>query len=231
MAELEQEAALRTLRTRVRSTLQHFELVEAALSLVEAVADRAADRKQPLTKALGVQGKYETLQLPAQQARQIGNFSRGENQELALVALHYHFMTYLRDVLPAVHRRQPLGSLIAGTGGDGGEPGEIPWERLLLRFEGRGGVEDLVGRLIAATGIRLDPEVGREAHGFLAMRDLYVFNGGLVDEEFARLHGASWNAVPGHKLPRNLKIGRSAAHAIERFALDLDAALKQVGAE
>lgn len=223
MAEGEQDAALRTLRTRVRSTLQHLELVEAALSLVEAVADQATDRKQPLTKVLGVPGKYETLQLPAQQARQVSNFSRGENQELALVALHDHFMAYLRDVLPAVHCRRPLLSLIRD---EDLAAGEISWERVLVGFGGRGGVEDLVSRLIEETGIRLDPEVGREAHGFLAMRDLYVFNAGLVDEEFARLHGSAWNAMPGHKLPRNLKIGRSAAHAIERFAADLDAALR-----
>jgi hypothetical protein len=217
MPEIDTEtAALRALRTRVRSTLQHLELVDAALSVVEAASEKAADRKQPIPKALGVAGKYETLQMPAQQARQVCNFSRGENLELALLALHNHFLAYLRGALPEVHRRQPLPFLAEG-------------DAALQPFEGRGGIEDLIGKLIAATGIQLDPEAGRQAHGFFAMRDLYVYNGGLVDEEFAKLHGEAWNAQPGHKLPKNLKIGRTAAHAIERFATELDAALRTVG--
>ncbi len=82
-----------------------------------------------------------------------------------------------------------------------------------------------MGRILEATGIELDPDAGRQAHAYLAMRDLYVYNGGLVDEEFARLHGEIWRVQPGHKLPRNLKIGRTAAHAIERLVTELDAKL------
>lgn len=211
--------ALRTLRSRLRSSLQHLELVDAALSLVEATAQKAADRKQPLPKVLGVPGKYETLAAPAQQAGSLCNFSRGENLELALLAFHTHLLEYLRTVLPAVHRRHPLHLL---TGPAEGEPA---WEHILQHFAGKDGLDELVGRLLEATGIDLDPDVGRQAHAYLAMRDLYAYNGGVVDEEFARLHGDLWHVQPGHKLPRNLKIGRTAVHAIERLATELDAKL------
>jgi hypothetical protein len=210
--------ALRTLRTRLRTSLQHLELVDAALSLVEATGQKAADRKQPLPKALGVPGKYETLTAPAQQAGSLCNFSRGENLELALLAFHVHFLEYLRTVLADIHQRHPLPLLT-------GAESEVSWERIVQRFEGRGGADELIGRILEATGIDLDPDAGRQAHAYLAMRDLYVYNGGLVDEEFARLHGDLWNVQPGHKLPRNLKIGRTAAHAIERLATELDAKL------
>jgi hypothetical protein len=219
----EETSALKALRSRLRSTLQHLELVDAALSLAEKVANEFHDRKAPLSKALGIQGKYETLQLPAQQVKQVGNFSRGENLELALLAVYTHFMDYLRTVLPEVDQRHPLGFLA-----DEAEAGQASWERRLQRFEGRGGVEELVGQIVLGTGVPLDPEVGREAHAYLAMRDLYVYNGGLVDEDFARYHG-EWNAKPGNKLPKNLKIGRSAVRAVERLAVDLDAALRRLG--
>ena len=215
--------ALRTLRTRLRTSLQHLELVDAALSVVEEAAKRSADPKQPLLKALGLTGKPETLQVPARQAGQLCNFSRGENLELALLAFHVHFLEYLRTMLADVHQRHPL-HLLAGAESD------VSWERIVQRFEGRGGADELVGRILEATGIDLDPDAGRQAHAYLAMRDLYVYNGGLVDEEFARLHGDLWHVEPGHKLPRILKIGRTAVHAIERLATELDAKLAGLGA-
>lgn len=225
MAKVDTESpALRTLRTRLRSSLQHLELVDAALSLVEEAA-KGADPKLPLLKALGLPGKPETLQVPARQAGQLCNFSRGENLELALLAFHVHFLDYLRTVLADVHLRHPL-HLLAG-----GMEGEPSWERIVQRFEGRGGADELVGRILEATGVQLDPDVGRQAHVYLSMRDLYVYNGGLVDEEFARLHGGLWHLQPGHKLPRNLKIGRTAAHALERLATELDAKLAELGTE
>jgi hypothetical protein len=226
----EETTAVKTLRSRIRSTLQHLELMDASLGLVEKVVGAAeTDKKQPLIKAMGVPGKYETLQLPAQQMRQVCNFSRGENLELAILALYTHFMEYLRTVLPEVHRRFPLDFLIQGQDVPGKAGSAFSWERVLQRFEARGGIEDLIGRIVQGTGARIDPEAGREAHAYLAMRDLYVFNGGLVDEEFARFYGKEWNASPGNKLPKNIKIGRLAAHAVERLGLELDAALRQLG--
>lgn len=224
----EETTALKTLRSRLRSTLLHLELVDAALALMEKTVGPVENKKQALVKAMGVQGKYETLQLPAQQMRQVSNFSKGENLELALLAVYVHFMDYLRKVLAGVHERYPLDFLVREQVGGAGE---LSWERILQRYEGRGGIEELMSRLVEGTGIRLDPEAGRAAHAFLAMRDLYVFNGGLVDEEFARFYGKEWNANPGNKLPKNIKIGRQAVFAVERLGVDLDAALRQVGAQ
>lgn len=212
--------ALRALRIRLGATLQHLETVDAALALTEQTA-KTGDPRQPLLKALAVQGKYETLQVPAQQARAFTNFARGENLELALLAVAAHFLSYLRAVVPPVHRSRPLVSLLAGAGA-----GEIEWDRLLQRFEGRGGIAELIGAVLEDTGIELDPDIGRQAHAYLAMRDLYLYNGGLVDEEFARLHGETWNVQPGHKLPKHLKLGRTAIRAVERLAVSLDAALR-----
>jgi hypothetical protein len=226
MAQTEPETpALRTLRSRIQSTLLHFELVDASLTLAEMVAGKTTDKKVSFLKAIGVQGKYETLQLPATQYRQICNFARGENLEAAIQGLFTHFMDYLRGVLPDVHRRFPL-PFLAVKGED-----RPNWERALQRYEGRGGLEALIGGIIQTTGIAIDPEVGREAHTYLAMRDLHVYNNGLVDEDFARLYGAAWSLAPGNKLPRNVKIGRSAMRAVEKFALQLDAALRKLGAE
>ena len=231
MARPEEETtALKTLRSRVRTTLLHLELVDACLNLADKVAGAGEDKRQPLIKTLGVGGKYETLQLPTQQYRQVTNFSRGENLELALLAVYVHFMDYLRTVLPPVHQRHPLTFLFQGVEAEPGG-GTPSWERVLQRYEGRGGIEELVGRIVEGTGIRIDPEAGREAHAYLAMRDLYVYNGGLVDEQFARFYGNEWKTTPGNKLPKNIKIGRSAMFAVERFGVELDAALRALGAE
>ena len=219
MPKTAETPALKAFRVRANSTLQHLETVDAALALAEQTA-RTGDQRQPFLQALGVQGKYETLQVPAQQARAFTNYSRGESLELALVALAAHFLTYLRAVLPQVHRSRPLVSLLAGAGA-----GELAWDRLLQRYEGKGGIAELIGAVLEDTGIELDPEVGRQAHAYLAMRDLYLYNGGLVDEEFARLHGETWNVQAGHKLPKHLKLGRTAVRAVERLAVSLDAAL------
>lgn len=220
MPQTPETPALKSFRVRLRAVLQHLEMVDAALTLVEQTA-KTGDPRQPFLKALEVQGKFETLQVPAQQARPFANYSRGENLELTLVALAAHFLTYLRAVLPQVHRSRPLVSLLEGAGA-----GEIAWEHLLQRYEGRGGVAELIGAVLEDTGIELDPDVGRQAHAYLAMRDLYLYNGGLVDEEFARLYGEPWSAQPGHKLPKHLKLGRTAIRAVERLAIDLDAALQ-----
>jgi hypothetical protein len=226
----EETMALKTLRSRIRTTLQHLELVDACLHLADKTAGEVEDKRQTLLKSLGVPGKYETLQLPTQQVRQVTNFSRGENLELALLAVYAHFMDYLRTVLPHVHQRHPLAFLFAGVAAEEAS-GPPSWERVLQRFEGRGGIEELIGRIVEGTGIAIDPETGREAHAYLAMRDLYVYNGGLVDEQFARFYGTEWNTSPGNKLPKNLKIGRSAMHAVERMGVQLDAALRRLGAD
>jgi hypothetical protein len=166
MPQAPETPALKTFRVRARSVIQHLETVDAALALAEQTA-KTFDPRQPFLKALGVQGKYESLQVPAQQARAFTNFSRGENLELALLALAAHFATYLRTMLPQVHRSRPLVSLLAAAGA-----GEISWEHLLQRYEGRGGVAELIGAVLEDTGIQLDPEVGRQAHAYLALRDL-----------------------------------------------------------
>jgi hypothetical protein len=83
----------------------------------------------------------------------------------------------------------------------------------------------LVRRTIEETGISIDESVQREALIFLEMRNLYLYNGGVADEKYAREWGKELKVSAGGRLPKNVKLGRRAARAVEKVGLDLDAQL------
>lgn len=225
-------AALRSLRNQVQQTLSHLELVDASLALTARTASRAGDANQPLLKALGVNGRYDTLHLPARQHQQLVNQSRGQNLELSLRAFYTHFLDYLRSVLQVVHKRQPL-ELVRDAAVDL-EPWEIAaaedeeeLRRLHLvhafrNLEVRGSAELLLDRTVEELGLALSDEVRTEALQYLELRNQFLHNGGRADERYARIYGESMRVKAGNNLPRSAKLGRKAAKAIEALCVELD---------
>lgn len=228
-------SALRNLRNRIRETLLHMELMDATLVLAIQTAAAAKDRNQPLLRALGVSGKYETLHLPSKQHQQVCNAARGHNVETALLELYGHFTEYLRLVLHTVHRQRPLELVRdaavdldpweAAAAGDEESLRRLHFEHAFRNMEVRGSADLLLTRTIEETGISIDEAVQREALLFLEMRNLYLYNGGVVDEKYARGWGKELKVSAGGRLPKNVKLGRRAARAVEKVCLDLDAQL------
>lgn len=224
--------ALRNFRARIQQTLQHLELVDAALVLANHGASGVKDRNQPFLKALGIPGKYETLHLPVRQHQQVCNFARGHNLELALVEMYACFTDYLRSVLKKIHREHPLELVRdaavdldpaeAAAAGDEETLRNLHFEHAFRNLDVRGSAELLVERAIGETGISIDEGVKREALLFLEMRNLYLYNGGVVDERFARAYGKEIKVSAGGRLPKNIKLGRRAARGVEKLCRDLD---------
>lgn len=225
-------SALRALRNQIQQTLEHLEMVDASLVLTGRTAARANDKNQPLLHAMGVNGRYETLNLPAKQHQQRVNHSRGQNLELAVRTLYDHFMDYVREVLTVVHETQPL-ELVRDAAVD-----LEPWEvarvedeaglrRLHLRhalrhLEVRGSAELILDRTIDELGLSVKDQVRSNALQFLEMRNLFLYNGGQADGKYARDYGSSMRVREGHKLPRNSKLGPRAVKAVEALCVQLD---------
>jgi len=228
-------AALRTLRNLVQKTLLHMELVDASLLLTGQTVGQAKDKRQSLLKAMPIHGKYESLHLPAKQHQQLVNEARGHNLEMALVRLYRGFIEYFRSVLHAVHRNRPLEMVrdaavdldpAEAAAADGEEAlRELHFVHAFRNLEVRGNAELLVTRVIEETGVSIDEPVQKEALMFLEMRNLYVYNGGTVDDRYARSFGEELRVKPGGRLPRNIKLGRRAMRAVEKLCLDLDSGL------
>lgn len=225
-------SALRTLRTQIRQTLEHLEMVDASLLLTGRTAGQAKDKNQPLLHAMGVNGRYETLNLPSKQHQQRVSFSRGQNLELAIRALYDHFLDYVREVLTVAHETQPL-ELVRDAAID-----LEPWEvaqaedeaglrRIHLRnalrhLEARGSAELILDRAIEELDLSVKDRVRQDALQYLEMRNLFLYNGGQADARYAREHGSSIRVKAGHKLPRNAKLGRKAVQAVETLCIQLD---------
>lgn len=228
-------SALRTFRNRVRQGLHHMELVDAALILTTQTASKVQNKKQSLIKGLPISGKYETLHLPAKQHQQATNQARNRNVEMVLVEIYTAFTEYLREVLLAIHRREPLELVRdaavdltpaeAAAAGDEEALRELHFERAFRNLEVRGNAEVLVHGVLEATGVSLNDEVIREALMFLEMRNLYLYNDGVVDERYARSYGKDLRVKAGDRLPRNAKLGRRGLRGVEKLCLDLDSAL------
>lgn len=225
-------SALRTLRNQIQQTLEHLEIVDASLLLTRRMAGRAKDENQPLLHAMRVNGRYETLNLPAKQHQQRVNYSRGQNLELAVRVLYDHFLDYVREVLTEAHENQPL-ELVRDAAVD-----LEPWEvaqaedeaglrRIHLRnalrhLEARGSAELILDRTIDELDLAVKDQVRRNALQYLEMRNLFLYHGGQADSEYAREYGSSMRVQEGHKLPRNAKLGRQAVKAVETLCMQLD---------
>lgn len=225
-------AALRALKNQVQQSLAHLELVDASLSLAHQTLAEAPDKNQPLLQALRVNGKYDTLHLPARQHQQLINVSRGLNLELCLQAFYGHFLDYLRSILLSIHKQRPL-ELVRDAAVDlepweiAGATDEESLRRLHLlhafrNLEVRGSAELLLDRTVEEVGLALSEPVRREALQYLEMRNLILYNGGAADERFARAFGNTLRIRPGQPLPRSAKLGRKAARAIEALGIELD---------
>lgn len=225
-------SALRTLRTQLQQTLEHLEMVDVSLRLASSTAAKSGDKNQPLQKALGISGRYETLGLPAKQHQQRVNHSRHLSLELAIRALYDHFLDYVREVLTEVHENQPL-ELVRDAAVD-----LEPWEvaqaedeaglrRLNLRnafrhLEARGSASLILDRTVDELGLAVKDQVRDNALQYLQMRSLFLYNDGRADAEYAQEFGSSMRVKEGHKLPRNSKLGRKAVQAVETLCLQLD---------
>jgi hypothetical protein len=225
-------SALRTLRSQLQTVQTHMELVDASLSLAGRTAAQAKDKNQTFLKALGVGGRYETLHTPARQHQGMVGNSRGLNVELALRAAYNHFLDYLRSVLQTVHKNQPL-ELVRDAAID-----LEPWEmaaaqneedlrRMHLHhafrhLEVRGRAELLLDRTSEELGLSLNERLRTEALAFLEMRNLFLYNNGMVDERYANIYGELMRVKPGNHLPRNAKLGRRAVKSIETLCIELD---------
>jgi len=233
MGKSRETAALRTLRNQIQQALLHMELVDASLILTTQTLSQAKTKGKSLIKAMPISGKYETLHLPAKQHQQVVNYARGHNLELALIELYHAFTEYLRSALHGIHRNQPLELVRdaaidlapseVASANDEESLRELHFEHAFRSLEVRGNAELLLTRVIEETGISISDGVQKEALMFLEMRNLILYNGGEVDERYARNYSSDLRVKAGGKLPRNVKLGRRAMRAVEKLCLDLDA--------
>lgn len=225
-------AALRSLRSEMQKVLQYLEVVDASLALANRTAANAKNKNSPLLKALGVKGKYDTLHLPAKQHQQVVNFARGFNFELEIRNLYHLFLEYVRSVLLPIHKKRPLELVreaavdlspeeVAGAI-DEEALRQLHFRHALRHLEVRGEVALLLDHLTEDLDLSLDERLRREALQYLEMRNLFLYEGGEVSESFAREYGKELGVHPGGKLPKNSKLGRKAAHAIESLCVEID---------
>jgi hypothetical protein len=205
-------------RSRLRVTVQHMEVVNAAL--VETAARKTA---------VGKTSHHRT----------ISNHAIVRNAEQGLQLLYSHFSEYARRILREMYDIRPLtivdkahGSLrfheIVNLGSYEAVCDHMV-EHVFRTLEGQRSTRALVEKILDKTGVAISDPVMKGGLAYIEMRHLIVHNSSLVDDRFAGAYGAVFRVKAGDKLNSSLGLAKKAVRAIEALCLEIDRGLVAKG--
>ena len=229
-------AAHQRFRSRLEYLLQHMQVVDVAISLAARQTKSQRGQGGTILTALGVvSGRYDRLRHPVEHDARVFNFSRSQNAEHALTALHRHFTEYLRSILGEMYSVNPLAVV-------GKAPGNLQFQELVRlgtfdaisqnmvdsvfrRLENERSTPKLLEKVLSHTNVHLDPAQQENCLMYLEMRHLIIHNNSRVDHNFANRYASELSLSEGDRLPMQTRTVQSAVHAVSTLVKDVDTQL------
>ena len=223
-------------RSRLEYLLQHMQVVDVAISLAARQTKSQRSHGGTILSALGiVSGRYDRLNHPVKHDARIFNYSRSQNAEHALTALHRHSTEYLRGILGEMYSVNPLVVVGKAPGtfqfqelvrlGNFEAIGQSMIDSVFRKLENERSTPKLLEKLLNHTGVHLDPIQQENALMYLEMRHLIIHNNGRVDHTFANRYGGSISLREGDRLPMQARTVQSAVRAVSTLVGDIDTQL------